>query len=87
MSCDAMLRGKEGARKLRRAHAKQAAIYRVESIRGVQVLAQRFVQPRNFDLASVWRKEVARFKASLKRMKAEIRVAESAMSRVAGAKR
>jgi predicted DNA-binding transcriptional regulator YafY len=61
---------------------KQVSIYKLESIHDVRILSKRYVQPRNFDLASVWRKEVSRFEASLRREKAKIRVAKSAMSSV-----
>jgi predicted DNA-binding transcriptional regulator YafY len=61
--------------------ARQVSIYRVGSVRSVRILLRKYVQPRNFDLAAVWQQEVSRFEASLRRMKATIRVAESAMSR------
>lgn len=62
--------------------ARQVSIYRVESVRSLRILPNKYVQPRNFDLAAEWQKEVSRFETSLRRMQATIRVAESAMSRV-----
>jgi predicted DNA-binding transcriptional regulator YafY len=41
------------------------AIYRVEGIHSVRILAKRKVQCRTFNLAQVWQQEVARFEASL----------------------
>ncbi len=61
---------------------KYVAIYKLESIRNVHILSKNYVQPRNFDLARIWQKEVSRFEASLRRAKAKIRVAASAISRV-----
>jgi len=58
------------------------SIYKFQSIRDVHILSKRYVQPRSFDLASLWKKEVSRFEASLRREKAKLRVAESAMSRI-----
>jgi predicted DNA-binding transcriptional regulator YafY len=62
--------------------ARHVSIYRVESVRNVRMLPSKYLQPRNFDLAAIWQKEVSRFETSLRRMKATIRVAESAMSRI-----
>lgn len=62
--------------------ARRVSIYRVESVRSVRILPSKYVQPRNFDLAAEWQKEVSRFETSLRRMKATIRVAESAMPRI-----
>jgi predicted DNA-binding transcriptional regulator YafY len=62
--------------------SKRVSIYLVESIRQVRVLSGRMVQTRGLDLAALWQSEVSRFQASLRRAKAKIRVAESAMSRV-----
>jgi predicted DNA-binding transcriptional regulator YafY len=61
---------------------KRLSIYRLENVHDVNVLPQTYAQPRNFNLASVWRDQVLRFEESLRRSKAEIRFAESAMSRV-----
>lgn len=58
------------------------SIYRVESIRRVHILPRKYIQPQNFDLATVWQEEVSRFESSLRRLRATIRVAQSAMSRV-----
>jgi predicted DNA-binding transcriptional regulator YafY len=48
-------------------------------MREVRALASHFTRPKRFDLAAVWRDEVARFEASLRREKALIRVSPSAM--------
>jgi predicted DNA-binding transcriptional regulator YafY len=57
-------------------------IFRLDSVRGVRILTSSFVRPRQFDLRKLWREEVSRFEASLRRMKASVRVAASAMSRI-----
>ena len=57
-------------------------IFRLDSVRGVRILTSSFVRPRQFDLQRLWREEVSRFEASLRRMKARVRVAASAMSRI-----
>lgn len=57
-------------------------ILRVESIHGVEVLADQFRSPRGFILAQAWRAEVQRFEADLKRRKATIRCSAAALSRV-----
>jgi predicted DNA-binding transcriptional regulator YafY len=54
-------------------------IFRLESVREARPLATRFVRPRKFDLAKLWCEEVSRFEASLRRAKATLRVAPSAM--------
>jgi|SRR5579862_1838484 len=61
---------------------KRHAIYRVDSIHAIRILAQRKVQRRNFHLARTWQQEVSRFEASLRRTRATIRVSEAAMSRI-----
>lgn len=61
---------------------KQLSIYRVESVHTVRMLPRKYLQPRNFNLASVWKQQVAQFETSLRRMKATIRVADSALSRI-----
>jgi predicted DNA-binding transcriptional regulator YafY len=61
---------------------KRMSIYKLQSIRDARLLSKRYVQPRSFDLASVWKKEVSRFEASLRREKAKLRVAETAISRI-----
>jgi predicted DNA-binding transcriptional regulator YafY len=63
-------------------HRKAVCIYRLASVLGVRVLPQVFARPRNFSLARAWSDEVARFEASLRKARADIRVASSAMSRV-----
>lgn len=61
---------------------KTVCIFRLASVRGLRILPRTFMRPRNFVLAKVWADEVARFEASLRKARAEIRVASSAMSRV-----
>jgi len=57
-------------------------IFRLDGVRGVRILTGSFVRPKPFDLQKLWRQEVSRFEASLRRMKARVRVAASAMSRI-----
>jgi predicted DNA-binding transcriptional regulator YafY len=54
-------------------------IFRLERVREVRTLTNHFVRPKRFDLAKVWCEEVSRFEASLRREKAILRVAPSAM--------
>jgi len=54
-------------------------IFRLERVREVRTLTTYFVRPKRFDLAKVWCEEVSRFEASLRREKALLRVAPSAM--------
>jgi predicted DNA-binding transcriptional regulator YafY len=61
---------------------KRYSIYRVESIHAIRVLQHRRVQRRNFHLARVWKEEVSRFEASLRRAQATIRVHDAAIARV-----
>jgi predicted DNA-binding transcriptional regulator YafY len=63
-------------------HRKRYAIYKVESIHSIRVLQERRVQRRNFQLARVWKQEVSRFEASLRRAPATVRVHDAAMSRI-----
>ena len=54
--------------------ARQVSIYRVESVRSVRILPGKFVQPRNFDLAAEWQKEVSRFETSLRRTMVDVTI-------------
>ena len=56
----------------------KTSIYRLENIRNVRILSQRFSRPRGFSLARSWREAVIRFEHSLRRAKAVIRIAEPA---------
>jgi predicted DNA-binding transcriptional regulator YafY len=60
----------------------RVAIYRLEDVRGVEILGEQFRPPKDYHLSQTWRAEVLRFEASLKRSKATLRVAPSALSRV-----
>jgi predicted DNA-binding transcriptional regulator YafY len=57
--------------------------YRVDHIRDATVLDEPFAHPRGFDLAAHWKREVARFEASLRVEEATLRVAPAALSRIA----
>jgi predicted DNA-binding transcriptional regulator YafY len=61
---------------------KRHAIYRLENVHAIRILQERRVQRRNFHLAEVWRQEVSRFEASLRRVQAIVRVHDEAMVRV-----
>ena len=63
-------------------HRKRCSIYRVDNIHSIRILPGRKVGHRNFQLALAWQQEVARFEASLRRMRATIRINDSALSRV-----
>jgi predicted DNA-binding transcriptional regulator YafY len=63
-------------------HRKRCSIYRLENIQSIRILPRRKVQRRSLPLAEVWQQEVARFEASLRRMRATVRINNSAMSRV-----
>jgi predicted DNA-binding transcriptional regulator YafY len=65
-----------------RPQGARVAIYRLESVRSVQVLSEHFRPPRDFRLSQTWRSEVLRFEASLKRSRAAIRIGPAALSRV-----
>jgi predicted DNA-binding transcriptional regulator YafY len=58
------------------------SILQVASVHAVEVLPDRFRVPTGFDLAHSWRAEVARFEASLKQLRASVRIAPAALSRV-----
>jgi predicted DNA-binding transcriptional regulator YafY len=60
----------------------RVAIYKLENVRGVEVLDEHFRPPRDFRLAQEWRAEVLQFEANLKRSKATLRVGPAALSRV-----
>lgn len=60
----------------------RVAIYKLESVRSVEVLGEHFRPPRDFTLSQTWRAEVVRFEASLRRARATIRIGPSALSRV-----
>ena len=65
------------------ARSKQnTSVFRLENIHGARNLLKNFVRPRGFNLADLWREEVSRFEASLRRAKATIRVSPNALSRV-----
>lgn len=64
------------------ASRRRPAIHRVDQIRAAIVLEEAVVRPRDFDLATYWQAEVARFEASLRRAKATIRVDEDALRRI-----
>jgi predicted DNA-binding transcriptional regulator YafY len=57
-------------------------VFRLENIHGARNLLKNFVRPRSFNLADLWREEVSRFEASLRRAKATIRVSPNALSRI-----
>jgi len=57
-------------------------VFRLESVRGATVLARNFPRPKSFDLGRAWREEASRFEASLRKMKASLRVAPAAMSNI-----
>lgn len=61
---------------------KRSSIYRVDNIHAIRILRERKVRHRNVQLAQVWEHEVARFEASLRRIRAGIRINDSALSRV-----
>jgi predicted DNA-binding transcriptional regulator YafY len=63
-------------------HRKFERIYKLAGVRAARILQREFVRPCDFDLATVWSGEVARFEASLRKATAQIRIASSAMSRV-----
>lgn len=48
--------------------------YRVSRIKEVKVLEQRFVRPKDFDLATHWEQSSKKFKANLPRYQATVRV-------------
>jgi len=73
---------KAGAWYMLALNSNRYAIYRVEGIHAIRTLEKRKVQCRNFNLARVWRQEVSRFEASLRRARAILRIHESAMSRL-----
>ena len=65
------------------ARSKQnTSVFRLENIHAARNLLKNFVRPRGFNLAALWREEVSRFEASLRRAKATVRVSPSALSRV-----
>jgi len=65
------------------ARSKQnTSVFRLENIHGARNLLKNFVRPRSFNLADLWREEVSRFEASLRRAKATIRVSPNALSRI-----
>ena len=65
------------------ARSKQnTSVFRLENIHGARNLLKNFVRPRSFNLADLWREEVSRFEASLRRAKARIRVSPNALSRI-----
>ncbi|HEY4446023.1 MAG TPA: WYL domain-containing protein [Steroidobacteraceae bacterium] len=61
---------------------RNTSIFRLESIHAVRSLPKHFVRPKRFNLANLWRGEVSRFETSLRRMKATIRIAPAAISRI-----
>lgn len=61
---------------------RRFSIYRVDNIHSIRILRQRTVKRRNFQLAQVWEHEVSSFEASLRRIRASIRIHDSALSRV-----
>jgi predicted DNA-binding transcriptional regulator YafY len=61
---------------------RNTSIFRLESIHAVRSLPTHFVRPKDFNLANLWRGEVSRFETSLRRAKATIRIAPTALSRI-----
>jgi predicted DNA-binding transcriptional regulator YafY len=63
-------------------HRKRQAIYRVDNIHSIRILPHRRMRRPRVQLAQVWEQEVSRFEASLRRMRATIRINDTAMSRI-----
>ena len=60
----------------------RVSIYKLENVHSVELLGEQFRAPRDFRLSQIWRSEVLRFEASLKRSQATVRVGPAALSRV-----
>lgn len=61
---------------------RNTSIFRLESIHAARSLPKHFIRPKGFNLANLWRGEVSRFETSLRRAKATIRIAPTAISRI-----
>ena len=61
---------------------RNTSVFRLESIHAVRSLPKHFERPKGFNLANLWREEVSRFETSLRRAKATIRIAPTALSRI-----
>ena len=57
-------------------------MYRLSNVQRLQLLDQRFVPPRDFDLAAWWRASAARFEAGLFTATARLRVTERGFERL-----
>jgi predicted DNA-binding transcriptional regulator YafY len=64
-------------------HAREPRTYRVSQIQQLTLLPETFDWPAGFDLAGYWREHVARFRTQLHRGEALVRLAPTAVERLA----
>ena len=61
---------------------RKVRIYRLSNVHSAEMIESGFERPPDFDLSRFWAEEVDRFESSLRRQRARIRMAESALSRL-----
>ena len=61
---------------------RKVRIYRLSNLHSAEMIEGEFDRPPDFDLSHFWAEEVERFETSLRRQRARVRMAESALSRL-----